>query len=132
MARLALVAMLLLATLPTFGRLLATRADTAASAWTALCTASGLQYVGLELAGGERSAPGVSHDAGIGVPAPSGHSDPDCAYCPLLASFALAIAWLALALVRGAAPRLCTWRHVRARKPLHPSGLGSRGPPFAL
>jgi hypothetical protein len=132
MARLALVAMLLLATLPTFGRLLATRADTAVSAWTALCTAGGLQHVGLEFAGAERSAPGVSQDAGIGVPAPSGHSDPDCAYCPLLASFALAVAWLVYTLVHGAAPRLCTWRHVRARKPLHPSGLGSRGPPFAL
>lgn len=132
MARLALFAMLLLATLPTFGRLLATRADTAAPAWAALCTASGLRYAGLELAGAERPAPGASHDAGIGVPAPDGHSDPDCAYCPLLASFALAVAWLAPTLVHGAAPRLCTWRHVLARKPLHPSGLGSRGPPFAL
>jgi hypothetical protein len=132
MARLALVAMLLLATLPTFGRLLATRADTAASAWTALCTASGLQYVGLELAGGERSAPGVSHDAGIGVPAPSGHSDPDCAYCPLLAGLALVVACMALALTHGPGSGLCTWHHVLARKPPHPCGLGSRGPPFAL
>ena len=130
MARLALVAVLLLATLPTLGRLLATRADTASSAWAALCTASGLQHV--ELAGIDRSAMGASPDSGTGVPAPGGRSNPDCAYCPLLASFALVVAWLAPTLVHGAAPRLCTWRHVLARKPLHPSGLGSRGPPFAL
>jgi hypothetical protein len=130
MARLALVAMLLLATLPTFGRLLATRADTATSAWAALCTASGLQLV--ELTGIDPSALGASHDAGTGVLAPGGHSNPDCAYCPLLASLVLAVACLALALAHGPAPRLCTWCHVLARKPLHPCGLGSRGPPFAL
>jgi hypothetical protein len=130
MARLALVAMLLLATLPTFGRLLATRANTAASAWTALCTASGLQHA--ELASIGQPAPGASHDAGNGIPAPAGHANPDCAYCPLLAGLALAVACLAITLAHGPAPRLCTWRHVLVRKPLHPCGLGSRGPPFAL
>jgi hypothetical protein len=130
MARLALVAVLLLATLPTFGRLLATRADTAASAWAALCTASGLQHV--ELAGIAPSVVGAPHDAGTGAPAPGGHSDRDCAYCPLLAGLALVVACLAFALANGPVPRLCTWCHVLARKPLHPCGLGSRGPPFAL
>ena len=130
MARLALVAVLLLATLPTFGRLLATRADAAASTWAALCTASGLRHV--ELAGIDQSAVDASHQAGTGVPAPGGHSNPDCAYCPLLASLALVVAGLAFALAHGPAPRLCTWRHVLVRKPLHPCGLGSRGPPFAL
>jgi hypothetical protein len=130
MARLALVAVLLLATLPTFGRLLATRADTAASAWAALCTASGLQHV--ELAGIDRSAVGALHALGNGVPVPGGHSDPDCAYCPLLAGLVLVVACLAFAFAHGPVPRLCTWHHVLARKPLHPCGLGSRGPPFAL
>jgi hypothetical protein len=130
MTRLALVAVLLLATLPTFGRLLATDTHTATSAWAALCTASGLQHV--ELAGIAPSVVAASHDAGTGLPAPGGHSDRDCAYCPLLAGLALVVACMALALTHGPGFGLCTWHHVLARKPPHPCGLGSRGPPFAL
>jgi hypothetical protein len=121
MARLALFAILLLATVPSFGRLLSTRANAMASAWTALCTASGLQHVAWQ-----------GSDAVPDAPAPAGHPRPDCAYCPLLAGIVLAFAWLAVALQRVPASVLCTCLHVFVRQPLHPCGLGSRGPPLPL
>ena len=90
MARLALVAILLLATLPTLGRLAPHGTRAAQDGWAALCTATGLKYV--ELPGLDANG-----DQDTGAPAhPDGHGEPDCAYCPLLASLLTAVCLLAL------------------------------------
>lgn len=119
MARLALVAMLLLACVPTFGRLATAVSDD--SGWSAVCTMSGLKYVDLS-----------STDTGPAPHKPGGMNADDCAYCPLLTAIAVFALWLALGL-----PRLpATLRPLRSLAPdrnhFHPCGLGSRGPPLAL
>lgn len=64
--------------------------------------------------------------------APHGDHQPDCEYCPLLASLVfvaimlVAVLWMAPA----ATPRPPAIRS--RRTDLHPCGLGSRGPPIAL
>lgn len=120
MARLALVAMLLLACLPTLGRLASPSADgDGSSVWAALCTMTGLKYV---------EVPNAD-------PAPQPHKPlhgEDCAYCPLLTAVAVFALCLALA---WRTPVVATrgWRAEGPhRKNLHPCGLGSRGPPLAL
>jgi len=111
MARLALLAVLLLASLPTTGRLLAfARAD---AGLVGLCTSSGLKWVQV---GGHAGTPAAGHDE-------------DCAYCPLLSTLdAPVVATLRLlSSVPGTtfAFELPSPRTNRA--PL--SGLGARGPP---
>lgn len=120
MARLALFAMLLLACLPTLGRLVGTSGEgSAGSVWAALCTMTGLKYV----------------EVPAGDPAPQPHKPihgEDCAYCPLLMAMAVFALWLALAWPqRRDAPR-SAWRPAPQRSRFHPCGLGSRGPPLAL
>lgn len=120
MARLALFAMLLLACLPTLGRLASPSADAGSSSvWAALCTMTGLKYVEVQ----------------VGDPAPQPHKPlhgEDCDYCPLLTAVVALALWLAMVWpARAVAPSA-----VRLRAPhreyLHPCGLGSRGPPIAL
>ncbi|MCJ0825212.1 DUF2946 family protein [Luteimonas sp. 50] len=129
MARLALVAMLLLATLPTLGRLQGARADSAGaaaqSAWAAMCTTAGLRDVAPPAIG----QPVAGNDGG--TPTPPGHGE-DCAYCPLLAAVVAALALVAFFLPQRLPPCLCTWHRPAVRTTLHPCGLGSRGPPLAL
>jgi hypothetical protein len=126
MARLALVAVLLLALVPTLGRIAQARAAgvDAAPSWAALCTARGLQPVLL---------PASAHAAGHGngeAPAPSPRGGGDCDYCPLLATaLPLAIAPLSVPPAAAPAPALCTSRTSPTREAPHPCGLGSRGPP---
>lgn len=120
MASLALVAMLLLACLPTLGRLAAPSADgDGSSVWAALCTMTGLKYV---------EVPNAD-------PAPQPHKPlhgEDCAYCPLLTAVAVFSLWLALTWPRlSAASRSHPLPAPRSRS-FHPCGLGSRGPPLAL
>jgi hypothetical protein len=75
-ARLALVAMLLLAALPTLGRLAQHVGENDSTGWVAMCTSMGLKYVDI--------AP-AAHDHGS-KPAPAHpHDGMDCDYCPLLA-----------------------------------------------
>ena len=110
MARLALLAMLLLASLPTAGRwVAATQAETG---WTALCTSGGMQWV----RAGDHGSPVVAHDG-------------DCAYCPLLHALdspVVAPAWLPPA----AASSAFVVVPASQRSPDAPrSGLGARGPP---
>jgi hypothetical protein len=130
MARLALVAMLLLATLPTLGRLQGARADsagaTARSAWAAMCTTAGLRDVALPATGHPATA--GDHGGTPTGPAQGG----DCAYCPLLAAVVAALVLVAFFLPQRLPPCLCTWRRAAARTTLHPCGLGARGPPLAL
>ena len=130
MARLALVAMLLLATLPTLGRLHGARADLvttpAQSAWAAMCTTAGLRDVALPATGHPATA--GDHGGTPTGPAQGG----DCGYCPLLSAVVSALALIAFFVPQPQPPCLCTWHRVAARATLHPCGLGSRGPPLAL
>lgn len=119
MSLLAIGAMLLLALLPTAGRLASARGD-ASGGWAQMCTLSGLQLVKIL-----RDRP-----SDHAVPKPGGHAGTsDCPYCPLAnAIVALVLcAFLVLPLpVLRAAPRRGLVRWTLRR---HPCGLGSRGPP---
>jgi len=119
MARLALVAMLLLACLPTLGRLASSPAGESASVWAALCTMTGLKYVEVK----------------ADTPDPQPHKPlhgEDCAYCPLLTAVAVLALWLALAWPQLAAATVPRRSAAPRRDEFHPCGLGSRGPPLAL
>jgi hypothetical protein len=125
MARLALFAILLLALVPTLGRLAQARAGVgdAAPSWAAMCTARGLQPVLL---------PSAVHDAahatGEAPAAPHGPAG-DCDYCPLLvATIPVAVAMHSVP-PAALPPALCTFHALPARAQPHPCGLGSRGPP---
>lgn len=125
MARLALVAMLLLLALPTMGRL-AERNDGVDSALAAICTLGGLKYVGLDhwRAGSALQAP---------APAKTDPAGMDCAYCLLLGSvavFAVLLGLLPLLFARTVGTSAVA--PVRLAVFQHPCGLGSRGPPIAI
>lgn len=115
---LALLAALLLALLPTFGRLHQASVISSSDV-VALCTASGFEYVDIQ------------KDDGKPHPAyPSGVSHGDCEYCPLLASLnlpAVASGWRDEGF-RILAPLPNPKSHATLFK--HPTGLGSRGPPL--
>ena len=141
MTHLALLAILLLATLPTLGRVLS-------------ATAPVLQPVTMPQAmhhmagmahgnhGAMATMPAMHHmpDGGALVPAPhiaqhpgggqhSGHGEGDCDYCPLLHSL-LAMPGVALSAIDEAALPSPQFRMFAAALPWHyPNGLGSRGPP---
>jgi len=124
MARFALAAMLLLATVPTLGRLVPHGARAAQDGWAALCTATGLKYVQLAASGAQDG-----HDDGAPMH-PGGHDGPDCAYCPLLASL-LAVACLLTLLREVAIGAAVSVRRITVARPSpYPCGLGSRGPPL--
>lgn len=127
MSWLALVAMLLLAALPTLGRL-AAGPGTPDGVWAQICTMAGLKLV--KLAPGDASPldpPPVS-PAGEGGAMPG----PDCAYCPLLAAVVVLLLSIAFALPPHATRRPAEARRAAPWRFRHPSGLGSRGPPPAL
>ncbi len=120
MARLALVAMLLLACLPTLGRLTTpSAAGEGSPVWAALCTMTGLKYV----------------EVPASDPAPQPHKPlhgEDCAYCPLLTAVAVFALWLALAWPSLAVAPIASRTPATRKKKRYPCGLGSRGPPLAL
>ena len=132
---LALLAALLLALLPTLGRL--AQASTAShttsiaqQALTALCTMEGLKQVALPVLAATSMHAHMQHDAPAPMPHhPQGDAGQDCDYCPLLASL-VALAAIAL----GLWPHPASSLSLTARAPIrvahrHPPGLGSRGPP---
>ncbi|KAF1699307.1 DUF2946 family protein [Pseudoxanthomonas suwonensis] len=117
MARLALLAVLLLALAPAVGRALASGTPQLLAGWSELCTSEGLQRLPSEA----RSADGV--------PLPAAHGDADCPYCPLATSLlgpAAPPAALALSPVEAAPAR----RHAPGRRFRRLHGPGSRGPPI--
>ena len=116
---LALAAMLLLALLPTLGRLAQAGQGDAGSAWTQMCTMAGLKVIKLPFAPAQPDAPMPDGDK-MGA---------DCAYCPLLGTLTAAIVALVLGFLAFAPAALPMQRGAPVRAWLHPSGLGSRGPP---
>ncbi|PJJ98304.1 hypothetical protein CO615_09880 [Lysobacteraceae bacterium NML75-0749] len=116
--RLALLAALLLAMLPTLGRL-AQAASSTASEPIAVCTVNGVQLI---------TAASQPPDGSLLPDQPALH---DCAYCPLLAGL-LILAVLILRLlqrppvIRPSIPAPPVANHYRL------AGLGPRGPPASL
>lgn len=135
MARLAVLAILLLALVPTLGRLAEARAAAGATpAWAALCTVRGLERVALPSAapGASRLAtPAGRGPAGDAPGAPHGTASGDCDYCPLLATVLPAAVAPVQVPPATPQPALCTSRPSPSRDAPHPCGLGSRGPPSA-
>ncbi len=132
---LALLAALLLALVPTLGRLTQASAtphaaSPAQEALAALCTMEGMKQVALPVLAAASAHAHMPHDAPAPMPHhPQGDAGQDCDYCPLLASL-VALAAIAL----GLWPRPDSSISITARPAIrvahrHPSGLGSRGPP---
>jgi hypothetical protein len=128
-AQLALLAALLLAVVPTLGRLLApTPAPSAAPMMHVQAMAHGMDGAMARTMGHAAHAnPGHSHAPG------GGHRhehDADCAYCPLLAT-TLVAPMQALAIASVPLPPAAPPRLARTRVPTRFHGsLGSRGPPI--
>ena len=121
MARLALAAILLMAALPTVGRLLESRAPAMHAAAMAICTTDGLVMKAHGLLHGDAPAPADG----------STHGE-DCAYCPLLAAMVPLVLAALLLLPLRAAIRLLPLRASPLRDVRLAHGLGARGPPLAL
>lgn len=122
-AWLSLTAVLLLALLPSIGRLATPAHDGAARMiLMEMCTTGSEKMLSMvdpfELLEPPQPAP-MDHGA-----------MPDCAYCPLLATTLITVLWLAMSLVPGVQLARPTPR-ATAVSTRHPCGLGSRGPPLA-
>lgn len=119
---LAFTAALLLALLPTLGRLYrGLDTNTPGPQWEALCTTQGLVLRWVD-ATGSTDAPSKG--------APTPHAADDCPYCPLLATVEppslIAPGWAALAPARAHAPRTSATLSDKPRV----SGWSPRGPPL--
>lgn len=126
MARMALVAVLLLALVPTLGRLAEQRTEGVGAYWAAICTMTGLKYVDL-------SQGGIADQSPVPKPSqPDSHPGMDCDYCPLLAAVMVLALWLALAFPFAGNAFVPLRPMLARRRQVHPCGLGSRGPPLAL
>jgi hypothetical protein len=118
MRALSLAAVMLLALMPSVGRLQASRVDAGAHAgWVELCTLAGLKLVKVE------PAPPTAPDSG--TPAHSG----DCDYCPLLSALATPTAPPSMALASLPPVPAPAMRAPQREVPVPAIGLGSRGPP---
>ena len=121
MARLALIAVLLVALSPVVSRWMASSATQWLPGLVELCTVEGLKLVEVSGFGSE-----------VAKSPPPGHAmQADCAYCPLLAGAALLLLATLLLLPQVLASLLPSRRpspHLFSS--LFP-GLGSRGPPLA-
>lgn len=121
MARMALVAMLLLAFSPVVTRVLAGLPSSAVTGWAEICTATGLKFVDLaKFTQGDLPEPARTPMAA------------DCAYCPLLAATALLLVAVAIWLPRGVVSLFAAMWAKPETSSFHPCGLGSRGPPVFL
>lgn len=138
MSLLALVAMLLLALLPTAGRLAggmtSTTGVSATDVWAQMCTMSGLKL--MKIAADD---PGASSPLPAGTPKASGNGrsgdgmqDPDCAYCPVLGAMVAMLAWVVLAFPQVTTRLMPLRRQAPVSTFRYPTGLGSRGPPITL
>lgn len=121
MARLGLIAVLLVALAPAVSRWVASGQMQLLPGLTELCTVEGLRQV---------LVPG-SADADVPAPHHSGMQE-DCAYCPLLAGVALLLLVLTWLAPRARADLVPHARSLPSGLALFFPGLGSRGPPLAL
>ena len=122
MARLALIAVLLMALSPAVSRWMTSNATQLLPGLVELCTVEGLKLVDVS---------GFGNGADKS-PAPGHAMEADCAYCPLLAGTALLLLAAMLLFPQALASLLPAWL---PSPPLFSSlfpGLGSRGPPLAL
>lgn len=123
MARLAFIAVLLMAFAPAVSRWAGSDSLQFLSGLTEICTTSGLKSLDVSGWGGDKAKVPAPDHSGMGA---------DCAYCTLLAGTAL----LLLSLVLLFPWRLKALVLVSAPLPFRSSsvfpGLGSRGPPLAL
>ncbi|MDR7191941.1 DUF2946 family protein [Luteimonas terrae] len=123
-AWLSLTAVLLLALLPSLGRLAHAQDASPRMILMEMCTMGSDTLVSIV-------DPHSLLDDAAPRPAPSEHLDmQDCGYCPLLATALLAMLWFAIARLQRIPHRA---RIAHAFRPVerHPCGLGSRGPPLA-
>lgn len=121
-AWLSLTAVLLLALLPSIGRLASSHDTGPRTILMEMCTTGSETLIAMvdpfDLADTPR-------------PAAIDHGDvSDCAYCPLLATAVIAVLWLAWSLMQPSAQYRALRVAARVRA-WHPCGLGSRGPPLA-
>ena len=123
LARLALVAVLLLALAPSLSRVLAGGHSPVLVGGSELCTATGLKWLAI-------GTP-ASDPSGSPMPAMPGDDD-HCDYCPLAASMPLLGLLLALRLPILPHAPAPAWIAPRLRRPANLRGLGSRGPPLPL
>lgn len=121
MARMALVAMLLLAFSPIVTRVLAGLPSSAVAGWAEICTATGLKFV--DLAKFTQADPPEPAKTPMAA---------DCAYCPLLAATALLLVALAFSLPPAVVTLFAALWAKPGKSSFHPCGLGSRGPPILL
>jgi len=127
-ARLALLAALLLAGVPTLGRLLTdTRTPALHPAPMAGAMAMPMGMHGM----GQMAAVPRSYRPAPTVPPPAGHvHDADCAYCPLLGAMLVAHQVLALDIPASGLPHYVDRQIASAPRQTRPRGTrGSRGPP---
>lgn len=122
MARLAMLAVLLMALAPSVSRVFAAGTTQVLEGWTELCTTAGLAWVDTAAQSPVKKSPQPA-----GMPA-----DADCAYCPLASSLPLVLLVVCLLFPRVAAGKATTfdtgWRRVETNR----RGLGSQGPPIRL
>src|SRR5690606_37836393 len=116
MGRLAFVAVLLLALLPTVGRIGQAQAPghDVSPTWAELCTVQGLRTVLL---------PASPHQSPAPAPAPDPHAGADCDYCPLLAATVAPVIGALSVPPPALPPALCTSPASVARTQPHPCGL---------
>ena len=122
-ARLALVAVLLMACAPTMSRWLESGTPRLPDAIAAMCTSSGLSWL----------KPQDLLQSGQQSPAPAGPmQDEYCGYCPLLASVVPLVLAVILLLPMLPSVRLRAWHAPQQRGVTLLRGLGARGPPILL
>ncbi|WP_283161539.1 DUF2946 family protein [Xanthomonas nasturtii] len=121
-AWLSLTAVLLLALLPSIGRLATSHDEDPRIVLMEMCTTGADRLI---------SMVDPFNLLDTAQPGPIDHGDmPDCTYCQLLATTLIAVLWLVWSL-RPLLPTLVTALRAVCTIARHPCGLGSRGPPLA-
>lgn len=130
LARLALVAALLMALAPSLSRWMAAQADAQADGWWAeLCTIEGARWVWLERHHAPASPAPPHAPQEPAAPAAPAHAGGDCGYCTLVTPAAVVV-FIRLAPLPPAEAPLPVRATPRFADALRIRGLGSRGPPL--
>ncbi len=123
MARLALVAVVLMALAPAVSRWVKSDSLQLLPGLTEICTTSGLKSLDVSGWGGDKAKIPAPDHFGMGA---------DCAYCPLLAGAALLLLTFALLFPQVLANLVPAFSSLSFSSSSVFPGLGSRGPPLAL